>query len=181
MKKRILLAITGLLLSAGISSAQKFAFVDTEYILAQMPEYKSAQDQLDAASAQWQKEIEAKYSDIDKLYKAFQAEQVLLSEEMKRKREDEIIQREKEAKDLQKSKFGVDGELFKKRQELVKPLQDKVYNAIKELATAQQLSIIFDKSSDLTMIYTNPKYDKSDDVLKAMGYKVVKQENQTGK
>ena len=165
MKKRILLAITGLLLSAGISSAQKFAFVDTEYILAQMPEYKSAQDQLDAASAQWQKEIEAKYSDIDKLYKAFQAEQVLLSEEMKRKREDEIIQREKEAKDLQKSKFGVDGELFKKRQELVKPLQDKVYNAIKELATAQQLSIIFDKSSDLTMIYTNPKYDKSDDVL----------------
>ena len=181
MKKRILLAITGLLLSAGISSAQKFAFVDTEYILAQMPEYKSAQDQLDAASAQWQKEIEAKYSDIDKLYKAFQAEQVLLSEEMKRKREDEIIQREKEAKDLQKSKFGVDGELFKKRQELVKPLQDKVYNAITELATAQQLSIIFDKSSDLTMIYTNPKYDKSDDVLKAMGYKVVKQENQTGK
>jgi outer membrane protein len=181
MKKKILLVFTALFLSAGFTFAQKFAYVDTEYILAQMPEYKSAQDQLDAASAQWQKEIEAKYSDIDKLYKAFQAEQVLLSEEMKRKREDEIIQREKEAKDLQKSKFGVDGELFKKRQELVKPLQDKVYNAIKELATAQQLSIIFDKSSDLTMIYTNPKYDKSDDVLKAMGYKVVKQENQTGK
>lgn len=181
MKKKLFLAIAGLILSAGVSMAQKFAFVDTEYILSQMPEYKSAQDQLDAASAQWQKEIEAKYADIDKLYKAFQAEQVLLSEEMKRKREDDIIQREKEAKDLQKSKFGVDGELFKKRQELVKPLQDKVYNAIKEMATTQQLSIIFDKSSDLTMIYTNPKYDKSDDVLKAMGYKVTKQENQTGK
>jgi outer membrane protein len=181
MRKKVVLAIAGFMLSAGFTMAQKFAYVDTEYILSQMPEYKSAQDQLDAASAQWQKEIEAKYADIDKLYRAFQAEQVLLSEEMKRKREDEIIQREKEAKELQKAKFGVDGELFKKRQELVKPIQDKVYNAIKELATAQQLAVVFDKASDLTMIYTNPRYDKSDEVLKAMGYKINKQENQTGK
>ncbi|MCC7051330.1 MAG: OmpH family outer membrane protein [Bacteroidia bacterium] len=180
MKKKIALAFTALVLSVGTSKAQKFAYVDTEYILGQMPEYKSAQSQLDAASAQWQKEIEAKYADIDKLYKAFQAEQVLLSDEMKHKREDEIIQREKDAKDFQKSKFGVDGELFKKRQELVKPLQDKVYNAVKEIAGTQQYAVIFDKSSDLTMIYTNPKFDKSDEVLKAMGYKVVKQENKTG-
>jgi outer membrane protein len=181
MKKKVFFVLTGLLIKSAFLMAQKFAYVDSEYILSQMPEYKSAQDQLDAASAQWQKEIEAKYAEIDKLYRTFQAEQVLLSEEMKRKREEEIIQREKEAKEFQKSKFGVDGELFKKRQELVKPIQDKVYNAIKELATAQQYAIIFDKSSDFTMLYANPKYDKSDEVLKAMGYKVQKNENKTGK
>ncbi len=122
-------------------------------------------------SVQWQKEIEAKYSEIDKMYKSYQAEQVLLSEEMKRKREDDIIAKEKDAKELQKQKFGVDGDLFKKRQELVKPIQDKIYSAIKTMSEAAQYAIIFDKASDLTMIYTNPKYDKSDDVLAKMGYK----------
>jgi outer membrane protein len=171
MKKTSLSFLIALVLGIGSSFAQKFVYVDTEYILSQMPEYKSAQDQLDAASAQWQKEIEAKYSEIDKLYKSFQAEQVLLSEDMKRRREDEIIQKEKEAKELQKSKFGVDGELFKKRMELVKPLQDKVYNAIKDMATTAQYGVVFDKSSDLTMIFADPKYDKSDKILENMGYK----------
>lgn len=152
-------------------SAQKFAYVDTEYILANIPEYKQAQSELDKISSNWQKEIEAKYTEIDKLYKAYQAEQILLTEDMKKKRETDIIGKEKEAKDLQKQRFGVDGELFKKRQELVKPVQDKVYAAIKEIAEKQTLSVIFDKSSDLTMLYTNPKYDKSDDVLDALGYK----------
>ncbi|MBC7412026.1 MAG: OmpH family outer membrane protein [Bacteroidia bacterium] len=161
-----LIATTGL-----VSMAQKFAYVDSEYILGQVPEYKTAQGQLDALSLQWQKEVEAKYTDIDKMYKAYQAEQVLLSEDMKRKREDDIIAKEKEAKDIQKAHFGVEGDLFKKRQELVKPIQDKIYNAIKEMAEKTQLKIIFDKGSELNMIFADPKLDKSDDVLVLMGYK----------
>src|SRR6185369_7070329 len=108
-------------------------------------------------STNWQKEIETKYAEIDKLYKAYQAEQILLTEDMKKKREAEIVGKEKEAKDLQKQRFGVDGDLFKKRQELVKPIQDKVYNAVKEIAEKQGYAVIFDKSSDLTMLYTNAK------------------------
>ena len=158
--------------SASLSAfAQKYAYVDTEYILSNIPEYKSAQSQIDNISIQWQKEIEARYAEIDKMYKAFQAEAILLTEDMKRKRENEIIAKEKEAKDLQKQRFGVDGDLFKKRQELVKPIQDKIYNAIKAMAEKGSFAVIFDKSSDLSMLYSNPKYDKSDDILVGMGYK----------
>ena len=170
MKKLILL--TGFIAFTAFGAfAQKYAYVDTDYILSNIPEYKSAQQQVDNLSVQWQKEIEAKYSEIDKLYKAFQAEQILLTDDMKKKRETEIITKEKEAKELQKSKFGVDGELFKKRQELVKPIQDKVYNAIKDLATKSTYAVVFDKASGTTMLYTNPKYDKSDLILSNMGYK----------
>ena len=151
--------------------AQKYAYVDTQYILENISEYKAAQQQLDQISINWQKEIEAKYAVIDKLYKDYQAEQILLTEEMKRKREAEITTKEKEVKEFQKQKFGYDGELFKKKQELVKPLQDKIYNAVKKMATEQSYAVIFDKSSDLIMLYTNPKYDKSDDILLSMGYK----------
>ncbi len=155
-----------------LAFSQKFAFVDTEYILAQVPEYKAAQTDLDKVSVQWQKEIEAKYAEIDKMYKAYQAEQILLTEDMKKKREGDIVSKEKEAKELQKIRFGVDGELFKKRQELVKPIQDKVYASVKAIADKGTYSIIFDKSSDLTMLYANSKLDKSDAVLEHMGYKV---------
>ena len=170
MKKLILLTAFIAFTAFG-AFAQKYAYVDTDYILSNIPEYKSAQQQVDNLSVQWQKEIEAKYSEIDKLYKAFQAEQILLTDDMKKKRETEIITKEKEAKELQKSKFGVDGELFKKRQELVKPIQDKVYNAIKDLATKSTYAVVFDKASGTTMLYTNPKYDKSDLILSNMGYK----------
>ena len=139
--------------------------------MANTPEYKSAQTQIDNISVQWQKEVEAKYAEIDKLYKAFQAEEVLLTDDMKKKRESEIVAKEKEAKDLQKQHFGVDGDLFKKRQELVKPIQDKIYNAVKAIAEKGTYAVIFDKSSDLSMLYASPKYDKSDDVLDAMGLK----------
>lgn len=152
-------------------SAQRFAYIDSEYILNNIPEYQEAQKELDAQSAVWQQQIEAKYAEIDRLYKAYQAEQILLTEEQRRKREQEIIAKEKEAKDFQKSKFGVDGELFKKRQELVKPIQDKIYSALDQIATTNTLAIIFDKSGQSNMIYTNPKYDKSDEVLKKLGYK----------
>lgn len=157
--------------TAALSSAQRFAYVDTQYILSNIPEYKAAQDQLDKISVQWQEEIEAKYTEIDKLYKAYQADQILLTEDMKKKREEEIEAKEKAAKDLQKQRFGVGGDLFKKREDLVKPIQDKVYNAVKALAEKDNYAVIFDKSSDLTMLYTSPKYDKSDEVLESMGYK----------
>lgn len=168
--KSVILLIAGIFIS-GNMFAQKYAYVDTKYILENISEYKASQQQLDQLSINWQKEIEAKYATIDKLYKDFQAEQILLTEEMKRKREAEITVKEKDVKDFQKQKFGYDGELFKKKQELVKPIQDKIYNAVKKLATEQSYAVIFDKSSDLIMLYTNPKYDKSDDILNAMGYK----------
>jgi outer membrane protein len=172
MKKLTLLLTLAVLTSATLVQAQKYCYVDTQYILDNITEYKAAQQQLDQLSVTWQKEIEAKYAHIDKLYKDFQAEQILLTEEMKRKRENEIIAKEKEAKEFQKQKFGFEGELFKKKQELVKPIQDKIYNAIKKMATDQSYAVVFDKSSDLIMLYANPRYDKSDDILNALGYKV---------
>jgi len=169
--KKIILIFTVLLTTSLASVAQKFAYVDTDYILNQIPEYKAAQAELDKISVQWQKEIEAKYAEIDKMYKAYQAEQILLTEEMKKKREADIIAKEKEVKDLQKQRFGVDGELFKKRQELVKPIQDKVYAAVKSVAEKGGYAVIFDRAGDMVMLYASPKSDKSEEVLQAMGYK----------
>ena len=176
MKKVLftLLIITGSILAA---NAQKFAYVDSQYILSKIPDYKIAQDQLNQLSIQWQKEIEAKYSEIDQLYKAYKADEVLLTEEMKQKRQAEIEKKEQEVKDLQKQRFGVNGDLFKKRQELVKPLQDKIYNAVQTLAERENLAVIFDKSSDMTMLYTNIKYDKSDEILKT--WDIVRSEGKT--
>jgi outer membrane protein len=153
------------------SGAAKFGYVDTDYILGQIPEYKAAQSELDKTSAQWQKEIDGKYTEIDKLYKAYQADAILLTDDMKNKRQNEIINKEKEVKDLQKQRFGVDGELYKKRQELVKPIQDKVYNAIKAVAEKAGLGFILDKAGQVAILYANNKYDKSDDVLIYLGYK----------
>ena len=173
LKKLIIPAATLFFFFAAFNaSAQKYCFVNSEYILEQIPAYKDAQAQLDQLSVKWQKEIEEKYASIDKLYKAYQAEQILLTEEMKKRRQDEILNREKEAKDLQKQRFGYEGDLFKKKQDLVKPIQDKIYNAVKKYANDQSYAVIFDKSSDLTMLYANPKYDKSDAVLKIMGIKL---------
>jgi outer membrane protein len=168
MKKLIaFLFFAGVVVSA---YSQRFAYIDSQYILSKIPEYKTAQDELNQLSLQWQKEIEAKYSEIDQLYKAYKADEVLLTEDMKQKRQAEIEQKEQAVKDLQKQRFGVNGDLFKKRQELVKPIQDKIYNAVQDLAEKQNFSVIFDKSSDLTMLYTSSKYDKSDEILRNMGY-----------
>lgn len=168
MKTTIITLFLSVFAMTGFS--QKFAYVDTEYILENIAEYRAAQEQLDALSLEWQKELEEKFAEIDRLYKAYQNEAFLLSEDLKTKRQNEIIQKEKEAKDLQKKRFGTDGDLFKKRQELIKPIQDKVYNAIQEIAEEGQYAMIFDKSGSVTIIYANPKYDKSDDVLKKLGY-----------
>jgi outer membrane protein len=172
MKKSILILLACFVtLISNAQTAAKFGYVDTDYILGQIPEYKAAQTELDKTSIQWQKEIEGKYTEIDKLYKAYQADAILLTDDMKKKRENEIINKEKEAKDLQKARFGVDGELYKKRVELVKPIQDKVYNAIKTAAEKKGLGFILDKAGQVSILYANSKYDVSDDVLSLLGYK----------
>jgi outer membrane protein len=172
MKKIIVIAI--LFIVSFQVQAQRYCVVDSKYILENLPEYKQAQTKLDEVSAQWQKDIDAKLLDVDRMYKSYQAEQVMLSDEMKKKREDEIIKKEKEAKELQKKRFGFEGDLFKRRQELVKPVQDKVYNAIQKLATSKGYDIIFDKSADLSVFYSDNKIDKSDDVLKDLGVSAPK-------
>ena len=164
--------ITGLILfSALLSQAQKFAYVDSKYILSHIPEYQQAQAEVNKLSAQWQKDIENKYETIAKLETSLQAEKILLTDEMKQKREQEIETKRQEAKDMQKAKFGINGELFKKREELVKPIQDQIYEAIQEVASTSALMVVFDKSSGSNMLYTNPKHDISDKVLKKMGLK----------
>lgn len=169
MKKIILLLL--LFSSSLILSAQKFAFVDTDYILNSIPTYESAQDQIDIMSKDWQSEIEAKYADIEKLYKEFQAEKVLLTEEMKLQREEEIIQKEREVKELQRKYFGPEGDLFKKRKELIEPIQNDIFNAIKEIATEGNYAVIFDAAGGASMLFSDPKYDKSDEVLEKLGFK----------
>jgi outer membrane protein len=169
MKKITLLSLA--VLFSIISFAQKFAYVDTEYILKNIPAYQAAQDQLDNQSVEWQKEIEAVYAQIDKMYKDYQAEKVLLTEDMRTKRENAIVEKEKEAKNIQKQYFGSEGDLYKKRQELIKPIQDDIFNAIKEISAEGGFAVIFDSSANMNMLYTDPKFDKSDEVLTKLGYK----------
>jgi outer membrane protein len=119
---------------------------------------------------QWQSDIEAKFTEIDQLYKSFKAEAVLLPEDIKNKKEEEIIKKEKDAKDLQRQRFGTDGDLFKKRQELVKPIQEKIYSAIESIAAADNYAVVFDKAGSVSMMYSNPRYDISEEVLDKMGY-----------
>jgi outer membrane protein len=170
MKKGLLFILFAAAFSM-LATAQRYAIVDTKYILDKMPEYKSAQKQLDQTSVQWQKEIDDKQAVLDKMYKDYEAEQVMLSDDLKKKREDELFNREKEIRDLQRKRFGFEGDLFKKRQELIKPIQDKVYNAIQKLAVNRIYDFILDKSEGITVIFADPKLDKSDDVLKELGIK----------
>jgi len=169
--KKICITLGFALIFSFVSMAQKFAYVDTEYIMDNIPAFKAAQEQLDQISAQYQKELETIHSELDQMYKDYQAESVLLSDEMKRKREDVIISKEKEYKNLQQKYFGHDGDLFKKRQSLVQPIQDDIYNAIQDIANEGGYAVIFDKANGTTMLFTNPKFDLSDQVLAKMGYK----------
>jgi outer membrane protein len=170
MKKMLLYVLLMTCFATG-AYAQRYAVIDTKYILDKMPEYREAQKTLDRLSEQWQQEIEAKQRELDQLYRSFEAEQVMLSDELRKKREDELFNREKELRDLQKKRFGFEGDLFKKRQELVKPLQDRVYNAVQKLAVARQYDFILDKSEGITVIFADPKLDKSDDILREIGVK----------
>src|SRR3984885_13703022 len=149
----------------------RYAIVDTKYILDKMPEYKDAQKKLDQTSMQWQKEIDDRQASLDKMYKDYDAEQVMLSDTLKKKRGDQIFNKEKEVRDLQRKRFGFEGDLFKLRQELVKPIQDKVYNAIQQVAVNRMYDIILDKSEGITVIFADPKLDISEVVIKALGVK----------
>jgi len=150
---------------------QKFAYVDTEYILSNIPSYKAAQDKLDNLSKEWQKEIEKEYAQVDKMYKDFQTEKVLLTNEMIKQREAEILEAERAVKALQRKYFGTNGELFKKREELIKPIQDEVFTVIQDIAKSGNYAIIFDSATGANILFTDPKYDKSDEVLEKLGYK----------
>jgi len=169
MKKLILLIFISLFI-AQFGFSQRFAYVDTEYILNKIPAYADAQTKIELLSAKWENELKEKYDIVKVKYKEFQNEKVLLSKEMKIKREEEIIQLEKEANDLKNKYFGFEGELFKKREEFIKPIQEEIYNAILELAEEGKYAIIFDSASGATMLYTDVQYDKSDEVLKKLGY-----------
>ncbi len=154
-----------------VAFGQKFAFVDTDYILKKIPQFRAAQEQLDKLSAQYQKEVEAKFTALDDMVRSYQAEKVLLTQDMRNKREQEITQSQKVAQDLQRNYFGPDGVLFKKRAELVKPIQDQVYNAVKDMAAEGGYAAIFDVANNPSVLFSNAKYDKSDEVLQRLGYK----------
>jgi len=170
MKKSIFLIVCSLLL-AGFVHAQKYAIIDTKYILDKMPDYKTAQTQLDNIAKGWQKEIDDMQGELDKMYKNYDAEQVMLSDDLKKKREDQLFVKEKSVRDLQRQRFGFEGDLFKKRQELIQPIQNKVYNAVQKLAVQRGYDFILDKSEGITVIFADPKLEKSDDVLRELGIK----------
>ena len=169
MKKLFLLASCYFVLTT--AQAQRYAVIDSKYILEKVPQYKESQERLDQFSIQWQQEIDQKQTAVDKMLKDFDAEAIMLSDELKKKREDEIFNKEKELRDLQKKRFGFEGDLFKKRQELIKPIQDRVYNAVQKLAVDKQYDFILDKSEGITVIFADPKLDKSEEVLRILGVK----------
>jgi outer membrane protein len=168
MKKLFLLAVFSFCLF-GMVNAQRYAIIDTKYILDKLPDYKSAQKNLDDIAAGWQKEIDNTEAELNKMYKDFEAEQVMLSDELRKKREDQLFIKEKGLRDLQRKRFGFEGDLFKKRQELIKPIQDKVFNAVQRIAVQRGYDFILDKSEGITVIFADPKLEKSDDVLRELG------------
>ena len=153
-----------------LSQAQKFAYIDTDYVLLHLPDFASAQQELNTYAIEWQAEIESKLEAADRLEVAYRAERVLLTKEMRQKREQEISEKRAQAKDMQKQKFGVDGELFQKRQELIEPIQQQIFEELKGIASSSGYMVIFDKSNQSNMLYTNPKYDISDRLIKKLGY-----------
>ena len=165
---------TGILIAALLAvatlTAQKFAVIDMEYIMKNIPAYETANEQLNQASAKWQKEVEARMQEVQTLYKNYQTELVFLSDEMKVKRENEIVEKEKAAQELKRKYFGPEGELFKKRTSLMQPIQDEVYNAVKNIAEEKQYQLIMDKASAMDIIYVSSKIDISDEVLAKLGY-----------
>lgn len=170
MKKSIFI-IGILILSTAFAAGQKYGFVDTEYIRKNIPAFTTAQEQLDKLSQQWEKEVADGYTVVEQMYKAYQNEAPLLSQEMKTKREEAIINKEKEMKDLQNKYFGMEGELFKKREELVKPIQDEILKAIKDIAVEGSYAVIFDSAAGGNVLFANPKFDISDQILEKLGYK----------
>jgi len=169
--KKVLLTLSLVLLMSVGAFAQRFGYVDSEYILKHVPDYLSAQKELSALSAQWQKDVDTRFQELDHLYKAFQADQVLMTADMKKRREAEIVDKEKAAHEFQKLKFGPDGELAQRSSTLIKPIQDRISKAIQAVAEAEDLDMIFDKNSEVIMLYASPRLDKSADVITKLGLK----------
>ena len=168
--KFLVLLVVGAFFTLSVNAQQsRYAVINTKYILEKIPEYKDADKKLKELGDQWQTEIDEKQIALDKMYKNYEAEQFMLSEDLKKKREDELFMKEKELRDLQKKSFGYEGDLFKERQKLVKPIQDKVYNAVQKLAVARSYDFILDKSEGITIIFADPKLDKSDEILRQLG------------
>lgn len=151
--------------------AQKYAIIDTKFILGKMPEYVDADKKLQQISDQWQKEIDNMQAQLTEMYKNYDAEQYMLSDDLKKKRQDELFNKEKELRDLQKRRFGYQGDLFTEREKLVKPIQDKVYNAVQKMAVAHGYDFVLDKSEGITVIFADPKLDRSTDILRELGVK----------
>jgi outer membrane protein len=170
MKKAIFI-LAGFLCFSFATHAQRYAVIDTKYILNKIPDYTNAEKKLQQLSEQWQKEIDAKQAELDQMYKNYDAEQFMLSDELKRKREDELFNKEKELRDLQKKRFGYEGDLFQERQKLIQPIQDKVYNVIQKMAVTHGYDFVLDKSEGITVIFADPKLDKSNEVLSLLGIK----------
>ena len=169
LNKFYTLVVISLFIGILANAQTKYAVINTKYILEKIPEYKEADKKLKALGDQWQLEIDSKQMALDKMYKNYEAEQFMLSEELKKKREEELFIKEKELRDLQKKRFGYEGDLFKERQKLVKPIQDKVYNAVQDMAVRRGYDFILDKSEGITIIFADPKLDKSEDILKQLG------------
>jgi len=168
MRKFLLLFLAGFLIST-VSHAQKFGYIDSNFILSKMPAYNKVQQEMDKHAEAWQKEIEGLQQQADKLKQDYKAEEVLLTEEMKVKRKAEIAKKETEVRDYQRKVFGYEGLMFRRRQELMRPIQDQVFEAVEKVSKAKGLQIMFDKSGDLVMIYTNPVHDYTEYVLEELG------------
>ena len=169
MKKALIGLLLVLAATPGVMAQQHYCIIDSKYILEKMSDYKDAQGKLDNVSKAWQEEVDNKMTEVDKMYKSYQAEKPMLSDDMRKKREDEIVAKEKAAKDLQKQRFGYEGDLFKKRQEFIKPIQDRVFNAVQKMASSKGYDMVLDKAGGVTLFYADPKLDRSDDVLKILG------------
>lgn len=167
--KKIMIAMLMLLGSSSVW-AQKFALVDMDYILKNIPAYERASEQLNQVSKKWQAEVDALTTEAQTLYKNYQSEAVFLSEEQKTKREDAIVAKEKEAAELKKKYFGPEGELYKKRESLMAPIQEEIYNAVKDISDQKGYSLILDRASDAGIIFASPKIDISNEVLTKLGY-----------
>jgi outer membrane protein len=179
MKTRGLLLILQFVLVTYSLSAQKWGYMDMEYVTSKMPEYQKAQAELDKFSDRWAKEIQDKYTEIDKLQRLYQAEEVLLTDEMKRKRQQEIADKEREAKDYNNKIFGFEGMLFQKKKEIIKPITDQVYKAVERVCRQRRLDMLLDKSSDFVIIYSNPVHDYTDYVMEELGLGTEDKEKNT--
>lgn len=169
MKKLILLFGLFLTFSLG-ASAQKFALIDMEYILSNVSSYETANQQLEAISKKWQAEVEKSQLEVQNMYKTYQSELVYLSPEQKTKKENEIVEKEKAAQELKRKYFGPEGELFKRREALIRPIQDDIYNAIKEISDVKGYQLVLDRASATSVIFASPRIDISNEVLAKLGY-----------